>query len=218
MRNKTVLVLAITVATCTLFYVEGARAQNTSNASEQNGIVNSAKAQREAARMVPAEAVLTQEIDARKIHSGEQFRARLTATVYLKNGTALPKGTELVGTVVTDKMEAGGPSTLALRFTKAVMENGKSVPIVATIAGIAPPAYGVATDYSDDVPPDPWNASELKLDVIGAVSGFDLHSRIAGANSGVFVSTKDDEMRLADQTQLSLAIAERRRNAMNGGV
>lgn len=218
MRSKIVLVLVIAVATSALFCSEVARAQNPSSEMGLHGAVAAAKAQNEAARMVPAAAVLTQEIDARKLYPGQQFRARLTNAVYLKDGAALPKGTELVGTIATDKMEAGGTSTLALRFTKAIMENGETVPIVATIVGVAPPAYDMA-DYSDGAAaPDPWNATELSVDEIGAVSGFDLHSRIAGPDSAVFVSTKKNEMRLADQTQLSLAIAGRGVSVRNGGA
>ncbi|MFZ0338983.1 MAG: hypothetical protein WAL45_13185 [Terracidiphilus sp.] len=218
MRSKTVLVLAIAVAAFIFFGSEAASAKNPSSEMGLHGAVAAAKAQNEAAQMVPAAAVLTQEIDARKLHAGEQFRAQLTQAVYLKNGTALPKGTELVGTVAADKMNAGGPSTLALRFTKAIMENGRAVPIVATIFGVAPPAYNMAAYSDGPAAPDPWNATELNLDEIGVVSGFDLHSSIAGPNSAVFESTKKDEMKLADQSQLSLAIAERGASVRNGGA
>lgn len=216
MRSKAGLVLSIAVATSALLCSQTTRALNT---SQRNGNVNSATARLMASRMVPAQAVLSQEIDARKIHPGQEFRAQLTDTVYLKNGVALPKGTSLIGTVATDKMKPGGTSTLALRFTTADMKNGKAVPIVATIVGISPPEDAFAGDYSDgQTSPDPWDRSELKIDQIGAISGFDLHSSIAGQNSGVFVSTKKDEVRLADQSQLSLAIAARKGNGSNGGA
>jgi hypothetical protein len=104
-------------------------------------------------------------------------------------------------------MQAGGQSSLALRFTRAEIKGGgKAVPIEATIVGIAPPenSYGVYQSASDS-PPEPWDGSALQIDVVGALSGVDLHSRIAGENSGVFVSTKDD-MKLAAQSRISLAI------------
>ena len=62
-------------------------------------------------------------------------------------------------------------------------------PIQATIVGIAPPAYSSAWDGSDsEAPPTPWNGSSLQVDELGVMSGIDLHSKIAGENSGVFVS------------------------------
>ena len=161
-----------------------------------------------ATRMVPAEAILAQEIDAKKMQPGERFQARLNDNVRLKDGVELPKGTELIGTVATDKMEANGTSTLALRFTKADLKDGKTLPISATIMGIAPPEYGSAWDGGNtQAAPSPWNGKTLQLDQVGALSGVDLHSRIAGRESGVFISNRKDNMKLSNQSQLSIAIA-----------
>ena len=158
--------------------------------------------------MVPAEAVLAQEIDAKKMQPGQQFRAMLNENVHLKDGVDLPKGTELIGTVATDKMEAKGTSTLALSFTKADLKDGKAIPISATIMGIAPPEYSSDWDGgSTQASPSPWNGKTLQLDQVGAISGVDLHSRIAGKESGVFISNRNDNMKLGAQSQLSLAIA-----------
>ncbi|MGB7264229.1 MAG: hypothetical protein WBC92_01870 [Terracidiphilus sp.] len=169
--------------------------------------------------MVPAQAVLAQAIDAKKMQPGQQFQAKLSDTVHLKNGVELPKGTELIGKVATDKMGVDGRSTLALRFTKADLKNGKVLPIEATIIGIAPPEYGSAWDGSDgQAPPNTWNGKTLQIDEIGALSGVDLHSAIAAQNSGVFVSSKKDNMKFSNQTQLSLAIAPRGSSQMSGGA
>lgn len=218
MRNR-VFAIAVAVATSAFFCSQAVRAQSLANASDPNNqSAMAAAAHREAAEMVPATAVLTQQIDARKTHPGQQFRARLTETVHLKDGNVLPKDTNLVGTVAKDKMNPDGTSTLALRFTAADTKNGKDVPIVATIIGVAPPLNGSGWDASDSPRPDPWDGTTLRVDEIGAVSGFDLHSSIAGPNSGVLVSKKKDEVKLADQTQLSLAIAAQGAGSESGGA
>jgi len=182
--------------------------------------VPGATAQREADQMVPAEAVLVRAIDAKKMQRGQQIEAKLTDTVHLKNGVDLPKGTSLVGKVATDSMGVDGRSTLALQFTKADLKDGKVVPVDATIIGVAPPEYGAAWDGSaSQAPPSAWNGKTLQVDEIGVISGVDLHSRIGGRDSAVFVSSKKDNMKFSNQSQLSLAIAPRGTSGqMSGGA
>lgn len=133
MRRKATLAVSIAFATCALLHPQSASAQNSTNVSMPDPNVSLSTAQREAALMVPAQATLDKAIDARKIQPGQQFQAKLTGTVYLKNGLELPRDTVLVGTIATDKMRAGGTSTLALRFTRAELKGGKVVPIQADI-------------------------------------------------------------------------------------
>jgi len=219
MKDKSILALSIAFASFALFCPRPAGARSANTTPDFSNKVPAAVASREAAKMVPAEAVLAQSLDANSIRTGEQFQAKLSDTVHLKDGVKLPKGTALIGTVATDRMRADGTSRLALRFTKAQLKDGKVVPIEATIIGVAPPEYGSAWDGSDgQAPPDQWNGKVLQVDEIGAISGFDLHSSIAGTDSGVFVSAKKDNVKLSDNTQISLAIAPRGRNQMNGGA
>ena len=166
--------------------------------------------------MVPASAVLVQQIDARKMHSGQQFRARLTQTVHLKSGAVLPKGTSLIGTIAKDAMHPDGTSRLILQFTQADMKNGKTIPVVAAIMGVSQPSGFEPGDNT--VSPETWDGITLNIDEIHAVSDFDLHSMIAGPNSGVFVSKKKDEVKLANLTQLSLAIAAQNAHGQKGGA
>jgi len=219
MRSQVILAFAVALATPVLLCPHAAPAQSSANSSYSNPNPTPASATSEAAQMVPAAAELTQPIDARKDHSGEQFYARLTDTVHLKNGTDLPKGTKLMGTISTDSMNPDGTSRLALRFTTADTKNGQSIPIVATIMGVAPPPDGFVWDASDATPPpQQWDGTTLRVDELGAASGFDLHSRIAGQNSGVLVSRKKDKIRLDDLTRFSLAIAPQGTGAENRGA
>ncbi|MGB6721967.1 MAG: hypothetical protein WBE72_14310 [Terracidiphilus sp.] len=198
---------------------ESMNAQATDH-SAVGSSANPAAAQQEAAQMVSASAHLVKTLDARKAQAGTQFEAIMDGTVHLKNGTELPHGTLLIGTVATDQMRHGGASRLALRFTQAKLRDGKTVPIHAMIAGIAAPADELGYTQSDDGPPS-WSRQTLRVDEIGVESDVDLHSGIAGANSGVLVSTKKDDVKLAAGSRLSLAIAEKNngnRNATSGGA
>jgi len=162
----------------------------------------------EAMQMVPAEADLVKTLDAQKMHAGEQFEARLSSKVHLKNGTELPRGTELVGKVVTDQMNTDGQnSTLALRFTQAELKDGKTLPIKATIVGLYRPASG--SFYGATQTPNYWTDKTLQVDQIGVIAGVNLHSRIAARNSGVFVSKKKDNMKFGVGDEFAIAIAPR---------
>jgi hypothetical protein len=140
--------------------------------------------------------------------------------VHLKDGSELPRGTALVGTVAADNMQQyGAKSILALRFTQAQLKDGKTIPIQATIVGVAPPMTTDSWDQgAGEAVPDPWNGSALQIDVVGVLSGVDLHSRIDGRNSGVFVSTKKDDMKLAAQSQMSLALTAGSGSTAKGGI
>ncbi len=219
MKSHTILALFAAALTSAVLSSPAAHAGSLDSSTTTGNTAKMATAKREAAQMVPAVAVLMQTIDARKAHSGELFRARLTQTVELKSGAALPKGTELVGKIVKDAMKPDGTSTLALRFTAADMKQGTSVPIVATIVGVAPPEYGDESSSSDDsLMPSAWTQAELMVEQIGALPGFDLHSSIASPDSATFTSKKKSEVKLADRTQFSLAIAGRSKSSRNGGV
>jgi len=214
MRRECAICLSFAVAGFLLIAPKFAQARSTANspgstsATAASGSAHSFAATREAMRMVPAEANLVKTLDAREIKAGYQFEAKLTGNVQLKNGPDLPRGTELMGTVVKDQMSADGQtSTLALRFTKAVTKDGKSVPIKATIVAIYPPAVGYGQGQGQDG--NYWTDKTLQVDQIGVLAGVDLHSRIAGSNSGVFESKKKDNMKLSSGSEIALAIAER---------
>ena len=52
------------------------------------------------------------------------------------------------------------------------------------------------------------DSNQLNIDQIGALKNVDLHSRLASQNSGVFVSTKKDDVKLMKGSRLELALAE----------
>ncbi len=203
MKREAAISLSIAVAFAALMYPPVLRA--AINADSQPSADSKTAVQHEASMMVPAQVALVKALDSRKMHPGNQFKAVLSNTVHLKNGVELPHGTILMGTIVTDNMQAKGNSRLALRFTQAKLKNGKTIPIRATIMGVAPPSYSYYGYGAENL--NGWDGRTMQLDQVNALSGVDLHSAIARENSGVFVSNKKDDVKLEAGSQMSLALA-----------
>ena len=160
-------------------------------------------------KMVKARAQLLRSLDAKKLEPGANFQAKLDKTVHLDNGPELPGGTILKGTVEADDMNVSGNSKLVLRFSSAQLKDGQTVPIKATIVGLYKPGDDSAGSWydMDTPPPNTWNNGTLAVDQIGVESGVDLHSKISSRNSGVFVTTKKDDVKLPQGSDINLAIA-----------
>lgn len=206
----------------------GMAAQSTSNPNMNDNTSQSATANAgmsEAARMVPARAALDRTLDAKKAQPGQSFQVKLANTVQLKDGQELPRGTTLMGKVGTDDMHETGRSKLVLCINEAKLKNGKTIPVKATIVGIYGPNQGDAdtagyTVNAGDQEPNNWSHQVTQVDQLGALSGVDLHSKITSRNSGVLVSTKKNDIKIDNGTELALAIAAENqgqsRNQNNG--
>lgn len=194
---------ALSIATLSLAMLTPAFGQSNAQTSQDNQPSGVSEAQ----HMVRARASLTHALDSNSIHAGDQFRATLSGNVHLSSGVALHKGDALVGTVAQDDMNTTGKSHLAVRFTQAVLKNGQTIPVKATIVALYAPADLAGFSYSDEDPaPNSWNNGTLRIDQVDVVNGVDLHSNISSQNSGVFVSQKNN-VKLPAGTQLALAIA-----------
>jgi len=175
-----------------------------SNSNSGMGPVNP-EAQSQAAQMVSANATLLHNFDAKDLKANSEVRAKLNSIVKLENGTKLASGTVLVGHVVQDQTEPKGQDTrIAFDFNQAQLKDGRTVAIKATIVGVTP-------DANQDVgylvqPGDKWTNGPLQIDQVGVLSGVDLHSRIAGDNSGVLVSTKSNDLKLRQGSGIQFAI------------
>ena len=75
-----------------------------------------------------------------RVKVGDTVTAHLTAPAKLRDGTDLPKGSKLVGTVTELKPKADkeGPSKLGLLFTKVVPKNGPEVAVQVALVTVAP--------------------------------------------------------------------------------
>lgn len=172
------------------------------------------RGEREAMKMVPARATFVKTVESQKAQPGTAVRVKLDNDVQLDNGPKLPKGTFLDGQVVNDDSQPGN-ARLAIQFTQASLANGQMIPVKATIVGIynTPTPDNSAAYWAGITPPN-WNDGTLAVDQVDALPGIDLHSKIASQSSGVFVSTKKDDIKLSPGYSMTLAIAES--NQANG--
>ncbi|HTW62270.1 MAG TPA: hypothetical protein VMD55_10725 [Terracidiphilus sp.] len=215
MKIANILSLSTAAISLALLAPQLARSQGAGSMNIANAGGNQAAAQQEAKQMVPAEVHLERALDARKERQGDQFEALLDGKVHLADGTELEHGTVLVGKIVTDQMRPGGNSRLALKFTEAKLRDGKVIPIHAMIAGISGPSENFGYLQNSDGPPN-WTRGSLQIDEIGVEPHLDLHSRVAGANSGVLVSSTKDDVKLAAGSRMTLAIAARNAESSGG--
>ncbi|MGH9351693.1 MAG: hypothetical protein ACRD2G_05980 [Terriglobia bacterium] len=197
------------LAACLVFLGPGfAAAKTTPNPNASASAQTSVAGHSQAMKMVPAEANLTKKLDANNVKVGQNFEAKLSSKVDLKNGPVLPKGTELVGKVVhVQANQNGQPSALTLRFTQANLKNGTNVPIKATIVGLYAARNQFAPSYGMTQTPNYWTPQTLQIDQVDALHHVDLHSRIVSDNSGVLKSNKNISFRQG--TEFALAIAKR---------
>ena len=169
--------------------------------------------------MKPVRAVLTHSLDADKDHQGHAVEAKLSQKVTLTNGTELPRNTMLLGKVTADDMQQQGTSKLALRFDQARLKDGTTVPVRATIVGYYAPGTAeteLGSDSGMDQVPNDWTAKTLQMDQMNVAPGVDLHSKISSKNSGVFVATKKDDVKLKAGSELQFAIAPANPATPNG--
>jgi hypothetical protein len=164
----------------------------------------------EATELKPARAVLVHTLDADEDHDGSGVQARLDQKVTLDNGTQLPRGTMLLGKVAKDDMQEQGLVKLAVRFDQARLKDGSTVPVRATIVGLYGPGSAgtdsTAAQQTGIQVPNDWTAKTLQMDQENVVSGVDLHSKISSQNSGVFVSTKKNDIKLRAGSEIQFAI------------
>ena len=208
MKYRSALSLPLLAACLVFLGPNFAVARSAARSTASNPANAPAAGRNEAMRMVPAQAALTEPLSAKNTRAGQEFQARLSEKVYLKNGPVLPKGTELVGRIVKDQVNQNGESTLTLRFAQARLKDGKTVPIKATIVGLYSAANRYAQSYGAVQTPNYWTPSTLQVDQINALNHVDLHSRIAANNSGVLQSSKSN-IHFSSGTEFALAIAER---------
>lgn len=210
MKRELAITLSTAAVAFTLLIPHNAQARSADDlkASGDNAS-SSMPPQAKADLMVPAQATLTKTLDSDRAQPGQQFRVALSKTVRLKDGTELPRGTQLTGMVVGDTAKPNDKSTLNLRFTQAALKDGKTIPITATIVGVYAPSgedegYPMAAGTQE---PNTWTSQTLEIDQVEAESGVELHSKIASDNSGTLVSKKNGAVKLKAGSEIALAIA-----------
>lgn len=210
---KSLKILAVAAAIVALPFSLNAQSTEMHSGSASQGMDagsdTASAGEQEAMRMVPAQGALLDTINSSKVGSGNEFKVKLAGKVRLNNGTELPSGTVLVGTITKDNQQAN-ESQLALRFTQANLKDGSVVPIKATIVGVSRPDASTFEGYAvspGNQSPNDWTDKTLKVEQTGVASHVDLHSDIASEDSGVFVSTGNHGFKVAEGSEIKLAIA-----------
>ncbi|MCU1318910.1 MAG: hypothetical protein JWP98_428 [Edaphobacter sp.] len=101
---------------------------------------------------VNVSAELTKRIDTKNAKVGDEVNAKTTSTANLADGTNLPKGTRLVGKVtdVRAKSSADKTSHLAFALDRAVLRDGREIPVRAVLTSVTGPAMA-STSAADDM-------------------------------------------------------------------
>jgi hypothetical protein len=96
-------------------------------------------------------AVLASSLDAKKAKPGDPVTAKTTEPSTAPDHTTLPKGTKLLGHV-TEAKAAGsgeGQSTLGFVFDRAVLKDGREIPINTSVRALAAAASSVDASAGD---------------------------------------------------------------------
>jgi len=90
-------------------------------------------------------AEFTGKIDSKDAKVGDAVAARTTASASLADGTELPKGTRLAGTVsyVHARSSAENTARLVLTLNRAILQDGREIPLHVTLTSLS--AIGPAT-------------------------------------------------------------------------
>jgi hypothetical protein len=135
-------------------------------------------------------ATLVRPVDTKKNKPGDPVTARTTNSSKSPDGTALPKGTELVGHVTQAQARSKNQpeSDLGIVFDKALLKNGQEVPINATIQALAAAQNTASMAGSADDPELSGGSMEgggARAARTGIVSGGGAVGAVGGATSGV---------------------------------
>jgi hypothetical protein len=129
----------------------GGTAVQTQSAGGGNVSASAGKGDKQvdAAGGAATNAVLSGTLDARKAKPGDPVTAKTTEPTSTREHGQLPKGTKLIGRVTEVKAAGSGEaqSVLAFTFDRAVLKDGREIPISTTVRALA--AAESAADVGD---------------------------------------------------------------------
>lgn len=163
-------------------------------------------------QLVSANAILAQNIDAKKAAPGETLTAKLTSNVKESGEMELHKGTTLMGRVDQVEKNGNGPTKLSIVFDQARLDNGQTIPVKATLLAAYP--AGVDAYYAETSNNGSLTAvqprvirDDTKVDQEpGTLGHIEMRSSVQSKASAVFTNT-DGDVKLKRGTRLQLAIA-----------
>lgn len=132
----------------------GVAAQTSAGAgSSSSAGVQAGPASASAVQATAVSAELQKKIDSKDAKVGDEVSAKITSEARLSDGTKLPKGSKIVGHV-TDaqaKSKDNHDGHVTFAFDRAVLKDGREVPILAMMHSISAPAPVAAASGSDDM-------------------------------------------------------------------
>jgi hypothetical protein len=132
--------------------VQAGQAQASGNISgSSSASLQSDQANAELASGTAFNMALSTPVDSKKAKPGDNVNARTTEAVKSGGRMALPKGTKLVGHVTRASARAKGDSesALAITFDRAILKDGKEVPLNVAIQAIASAQAGASAADAD---------------------------------------------------------------------
>jgi len=199
--------LSLALAATLLMSAAAVRAQSENSPSSDSG---------PGWQLAGATARLDHTLDTKTAKQGERVEAKLADTVKAANGTMLPRGTQLLGTITAvAPYQNDNPSRISLRFDQARMQNGKTLPVKVTVIGAYPGNENQLAIYDQQTmgsAPRHVPAQDQFTQQPGTLSHVTMTSRVSGHNSATFSDNKGD-VKLEAGTFLQVGIAPRQNNA-----
>lgn len=164
-----------------------------------------------AAWLAGGTARLDHALNAENAKPGETIEAKLDRTVKTPDGTELPGGTQLRGTVTAVNASSNGPSRISIRFDKAVLKDGKTLPVKVAVIGAYPSDENqMSLDGDASMGPVQKHVSlKDRFDQeAGTLHDVAMHSRVSGQNSATFIN-KNGNVKLRAGTFLQVGIGQR---------
>ncbi|MGA9670945.1 MAG: hypothetical protein WBQ94_17180 [Terracidiphilus sp.] len=108
----------------------------------------------ESAKMQPVNGELVGNLDSKSAKTGDSVVVKTTQSLKTAEGTEIPKGSKLVGTVTVVKphSDANQNALMAVRFDHAELKGGQSMPIQSVIQSVAPSSSDAASNPADNAP------------------------------------------------------------------
>jgi hypothetical protein len=129
-------------------------------------------------------AELTKRIDTKNAKVGDEVNAKTTSAAKLSDGTNLPKGTKLLGKVTDVRAKSNDDKTshLAFALDRAVLRDGREVPVHAVLTSVAGPAMASAST-ADDMAMSSAGSGMAGGGAPGGVSGAGALGGVSGAGA-----------------------------------
>lgn len=132
---------------------ESGSSQTVASASESaSAAAKAGRASASAAQATAVSAELTKTLDTKHARVGDEVLAKTTSKATLADGTRLPRGTRLIGQVteVQAKSHASHDAHLGFVFDRAVLKNGRQIPVDVAVRSLSTPAPLAASAAASD--------------------------------------------------------------------